>query len=636
MKHSSKKSVQILAAHFKAANIKHLVISPGPRNAPLIIEFTQQPFFKNYSVVDERSAGFFALGMAQQLHEPVVLICSSGSAVLNYYPAIAEAFYSKIPLIVVSADRPQKWIDHGEGQTIRQNGVLEKHTHFDITLLEDDVENADSYNSCGIAQAVKIAFEQQGPVHINMPFDEPLYETVNKSDVQILPLTPNISDTIYSEDFLEDYTYKWLASKRKMIVVGQHKISDSLQQQLEKLAQDPTVIVLDENISNVRKRLEDLFEKVKANYKEIFKPHEKIELNDRVLKYVVSELQRFSFLDTDTDIKGEAYEEIVGANLRGDRGEFFTPRNVCNMAVEMAFSLFPLEKLLQPGGMKILDPAVGTGGFLIAGLNKIKQLLKEHLNLRYDELRDRLRQIADKNFYGIDFNPFLVKAAQMNMVMHGDGYSNIVHANSLENPKNWSEEVKAKIQLEIFDLVITNPPFSSKAKIDDPEILVQYEIAQGSTGLPPEQLFIERCYQFLKPGGIMVIVLPDSILSNPGLRKIREWILSKMQIIASIDLPTETFEPFTGTQTSILIMRKKTLEEIKEEKRYGIRDYEIFMAIPEKVGHDRRGNPLYKMTPEGNIILDEKGNPIIDDQLPIVAEIFKEWLRKTGEFSYAE
>ncbi len=105
-----------------------------------------------------------------------------------------------------------------------------------------------------------------------------------------------------------------------------------------------------------------------------------------------------------------------------------------------------------------------------------------------------------------------------------------------------------------------------------------------------------------------------------------------MQIIASIDLPTETFEPFTGTQTSILIMKKKTPEEI----RYGTGDYEIFMTIPEKVGHDRRGNPLYKMTPEGNIILDKKGNPIIDDQLPIVAELFKEWLREKGEFSYAE
>ncbi len=278
-------------------------------------------------------------------------------------------------------------------------------------------------------------------------------------------------------------------------------------------------ILPNEDISDVRKRLEDLFEKVKTNYKEIFKPHERIELNDRVLKYVVSELQRFSFLDTDTDIKGEAYEEIVGANLRGDRGEFFTPRNVCKMAVEMAFALFPLEKLLQPGGMRILDPAVGTGGFLIAGLNKIKQLLKEQLSLKYDELRDRLRQIADRNFYGIDFNPFLVKASQMNMVMHGDGYSNIVHTNSLENPKNWPDDVKKKIQLESFDLVITNPPFGSKAKIDDPEILAQYEIAQGSTGLPPEQLFIERCCQFLKPGGIMVIVLPDSILSNPELKK---------------------------------------------------------------------------------------------------------------------
>jgi len=126
--------------------------------------------------------------------------------------------------------------------------------------------------------------------------------------------------------------------------------------------------------------------------------------------------------------------------------------------------------------------------------------------------------------------------------------------------------------------------------------------------LPPEQLFIERDYQFLKPGGILVMVLPDNILSNPGLTHLRRWILEKMQIIASIDLPVETFEPHTGTQTSILIMRKKTPEEIK----YGLNDYEIFMSLPEKVGHDRRGNPIYKMTPDGKIILDNKGNPIVE------------------------
>ncbi len=384
-----------------------------------------------------------------------------------------------------------------------------------------------------------------------------------------------------------------------------------------------------EDITKVRERLNNLFKKVQNRYKYIFKGNEVIELNNTVLKYVVSELQRFSFIDTDTDVKGEAYEEIVGPNLRGDRGEFFTPRNVCNMTIEMLFSLFPEDKLTSPGGMKILDPAVGTGGFLIAGLQKIKQMFLNR-GFRYDQLRDLVREVADANFYGIDFNPFLVKVAQMNMVMHGDGSANIVHANSLENPPNWNSEAREKIKFGEFDLVVTNPPFGTKAVIDNPDILSQFELTtfgakSPRTALPPEQLFIERSLEFLKPGGYLGIVLPDSILSNPGLKWLREWILKKTYVIASIDLPVETFEPHTGTQTSILILKKKTPEQQKLEE-----DYEIFMAIPEKVGHDRRGNPIYKTTPDGEIELDENGNPIIEDHLPAVAKAFKEWLRRKG------
>lgn len=384
-----------------------------------------------------------------------------------------------------------------------------------------------------------------------------------------------------------------------------------------------------EDLNKVRKRLNELFEKVQNRYKYIFKGNETIELNDAILKYVVSELQRFSFVETETDVKGEAYEEIVGPNLRGDRGEFFTPRNVCNMTVEMLFSLIPEDKLTSPGGMKILDPAVGTGGFLIAGVQKIKQLFLSR-GFKYDQLRDLVKEVANANFYGIDFNPFLVKVAQMNMVMHGDGSANIVHANSLEDPNNWNDEAREKIKLGEFDLVVTNPPFGTKAVIDNPDILSQYELtAFGAktprTALPPEQLFIERCLDFLKPGGYLGIVLPDSILSNPGLKWIREWILQKAYIIASIDLPVETFEPHTGTQTSILLLKKKTPGQQKLQE-----DYEIFMAIPEKVGHDRRGNPIYKTTPDGEVELDESGNPVIEDHLPLVAEIFKEWLERKG------
>jgi type I restriction enzyme M protein len=184
--------------------------------------------------------------------------------------------------------------------------------------------------------------------------------------------------------------------------------------------------------------------------------------------------------------------------------------------------------------------------------------------------------------------------------------------------------------LSKFDVVVTNPPFGTKALIDDPSILSQFEIwtfdsASKRKSLPPEQLFIERCLQFLKPGGVLGIVLPDSILSNPGLVWIRKWILLKAYVLASIDMPSETFEPHTGTQTSILILRKKHPEEQKLQK-----NYEIFMAIPQKVGYDRRGNPVYRMTHEGKIELDEKGNPAIEDHLPLVAESFKKWLRRKG------
>jgi len=384
-----------------------------------------------------------------------------------------------------------------------------------------------------------------------------------------------------------------------------------------------------EDIDKVRERLNKLFRKVQSRYKYIFKGNEIIELNNTVLKYVISELQRFTLVDTETDVKGEAYEEIVGPNLRGDRGEFFTPRNVCNMTIEMLFSLIPEDKLTSPGGMKILDPAVGTGGFLIAGIQQIKQLFLKR-GFRYDQLRDFVRDVANANFCGVDFNPFLVKVAQMNMVMHGDGSANIVHANSLEDTTNWNSEAKEKIKFGEFDLVVTNPPFGTKAVIDNPDMLNQFELTtfeanSPRTALPPEQLFIERCLDFLKPGGYLGIVLPDSILSNPGLVWIRKWILKKAYVIASIDLPVETFQPHTGTQTSILILKKKTAEQQKLHE-----DYEIFMAIPEKIGHDRRGNPIYKTTMGGGIELDDNGNPIIEDHLPFVAITFKEWLMGKG------
>lgn len=164
----------------KNHNIKHIVISPGSRNAPLTIGFTNHDFFECYSIVDERSAGFFALGMAQQLQQPVALVCTSGSALVNYYPSVTEAFYSRVPLVVISADRPEHLINIGDGQTITQPHVFGSHILFEANLKEyfkkpflKTIKN----NDLRIHKALLVAKSERGPVHINAPFSEPLYET---------------------------------------------------------------------------------------------------------------------------------------------------------------------------------------------------------------------------------------------------------------------------------------------------------------------------------------------------------------------------------------------------------------------------------------------------------------------------
>ena len=419
----------------------------------------------------------------------------------------------------------------------------------------------------------------------------------------------------------------------------------------------------------VKQRLNELFSEVKAQYPYIFREKsEEIELNSDVLAYVVSRLQMYSFLDTDTDIKGAAYEEIVGQNLLGDRGEFFTPRNVCRLAVRMLFATYPKDDWRN---LKIIDPACGTGGFLITVLNEVKSKILEEEMSKWKDRRagegradERVKSYCEKNLFGVDINPFLVRATQMNEVMHGNGSGNLFTANSLKPQAEWPQDMSGKAALETFDLVFTNPPFGAKIPVTDPHILAQYDIGhifreedgrlaksgQVRKSVPPEQLFVERCISFAKPGGRIAIVLPDSILSNPGkdMLGIRDWIFQHTTVIASIDLPSETFQPVVGTQASLLCLRKKTQEEVEYHERTGTEpEYAAFLSVPQRIGHDRRGNPVYKRTPDGEIILLDTdremttvsrgvktrerlrvAEPIRDDDLVDVARLFEEWYRE--------
>lgn len=436
----------------------------------------------------------------------------------------------------------------------------------------------------------------------------------------------------------------------------------------------------------VQKRISNIFQRVKKRHGKIFDANDEIKLTPRSLAYIVSELQRYSLLNTNIDIKGKAYEEIVGANLRGDRGEFFTPRNVMKMTVEMIN-----PKLNE----RVADTSCGTGGFVVTAMThvirQIEERFVEELGVeKYDwdadiirAYQDKISEVAGSFFFGFDINPDLVKATKMNMVMNNDGSGNILQTNSLLPPHQWTDEFKTRLAdalgiqksairnhktIEFFDVIVTNPPFGSKIPIKDKNILEQFDLAHiwendKKTGtwkmtdrlqssVPPEILFIERCTQFLVPRGRMGIVLPDSILGSPGLGYIREWLIRNHRIIASIDLHVDTFQPRNGTQTSVLFLQKKTqAQKDAEEKSGQMADYNIFMAMVEKIGHDKRGNPLFKRDKEGNEILvpDEntvfvlsetgKGTKTVaheqkvkveDDQTPDVPAIFADWKVQEG------
>ena len=436
----------------------------------------------------------------------------------------------------------------------------------------------------------------------------------------------------------------------------------------------------------VKKRISKIFEKVKQRHGKIFDANDEIKLKPRSLAYIVSELQGYSLLNTNIDIKGKAYEEIVGANLRGDRGEFFTPRNVMKMVVEM----------INPKiDERVLDSSCGTGGFLVMAMTHVIDLLQKEFSNQigtersewdFDTLKifqDKISEMASTNFFGFDINPDLVKATKMNMVMNNDGSGNILQVNSLLPPHQWptafreslakalgidASDLRNHKTIGYFNVIVTNPPFGSKIPIKDKSILEQFDLARIWTNdkktntwtitdrlqssVPPEILFIERCTQLLVPGGRLGIVLPDSILGSPGLGYIREWLIQNHRIIASIDLHVDTFQPRNGTQTSVLILQKKTDEQKNMEEKSGMMaDYNIFMAMVERVGHDKRGNPIFKRDREGNEILvpdtdnvlvigqtsegtttvsHERKKKVADDQTPDVPGIFAEWKKREG------
>ena len=431
--------------------------------------------------------------------------------------------------------------------------------------------------------------------------------------------------------------------------------------------------VKEQNTNEGRKavadRIKSLFKELKDDdiFSGVFDGNESIDLTDKGLAFIAGELAKYSFLDATVDVKGLAYETIVSNTLKQEAGQFFTPRNIVRAMVEM---LNPDEHT------RVLDPACGSGGFLVMVLDHVRKKIAAEMYPELDEVlitekynsyevNERVKNYAENSIFGFDFDPDLKKAARMNMVMAGDGHANIFHVNSLAYP-NWEhpqeiEKIKTAIEESLknmkdistnytpdargkFDMVFTNPPFGTKVKVDK-EIAERYHLSKYSDA--PEVLFIEACYDFLKEGGKMAIVLPDGILGNPNTLPVREWILDKFKILASVDLAVEAFLPQVGVQASLLFLEKKT-ENQRNLVHDGGEDYEVFMAIAEKLGKDRRGVPIYVRDEDGAEILfesekkylayNEQGKTyvksrkekikMLDDDVPKIVDAFREMFLK--------
>lgn len=382
---------------------------------------------------------------------------------------------------------------------------------------------------------------------------------------------------------------------------------------------------LDEEGRDVKKRVLGLFEKVKtAVYDDVFAATDTITLDAESVRYVVGELQNYSVMEADRDAIGDAFEVFIGPALRGAEGQFFTPRNVVKMMVQ----------ILDPKpGEQIIDPACGSGGFLITALSHVWAHVRDEAKSKNWPERQALKremEVATDCFRGIDKDAFLAKVCKAYMALIGDGRGGVFCENSLLPLSEWHPLAQSKVQLGQFDVVLTNPPFGAKIPIKGAAVLSQYDLGykwgrDNETKDPvrtteleekrsPQVLFLERCLQLLKPGGRMGIVLPESILGNPSYQYIVSFIQQRTLVRGVVTMPEPLFKTSGkgGTHTKVAILFL--------DKGASPSDHDIFMSDVKWCGHDSRGNPTLRKDPA-------TGKLTLLDEVPLVPRRFQEVTR---------
>ena len=361
-----------------------------------------------------------------------------------------------------------------------------------------------------------------------------------------------------------------------------------------------------ESSGDARARIDTLFDKAKTRWTEVFQPNELIQLTDESLAYCVSALQNVYLLKSPADILGSAFEVMVNPDMKGDKGQYFTPRHVIKMCIDI---------LAPKDGESVFDPACGSGGFLIGALDYVYKQIEAERDSE-SEILENKKDYASECIFGMDYDKTIAKVAKTYMLIWGDGRSNIAACDSL-NSNSWTPDIIAKytrpsgseIKLRQFDIIATNPPFAGDISAED--TLAQYDLAykpgqnKKYNQVAKEVLFIERCLNMLAPMGRMAIVLPRGLLKNYSDERVRRYILQHARIMGVVGLGGNMFKPFTNTKTVVLFLqkRKNPIDDVKSiDETYS--DEEIVYCVTEKSGKDRTGK----------IITDDKGNVISDLQ----------------------
>ena len=350
-------------------------------------------------------------------------------------------------------------------------------------------------------------------------------------------------------------------------------------------------IKTDESAQALAGRIKAMYAKEMDREPDVFK--ELIKVDDGTLKMCVSHLEAINFNKTDLDTKGVAFEQFLDGFFKGDFGQYFTPREIIQFAVEM---------LKPTADDYVLDPACGSGGFLLYAMDYVRHEAEK----LYDEGEETARfqhwhDFAKDRLFGLEINDEISRVAKMNMILHDDGHTNIVGFDALER-FNKLKDQKKKLAPDSFDLILTNPPFGAmvketekgKAYMEGWELLrfADKKFRKARTSIKTEILFCERVWQFLKPGtGRAAIVLPDGILTNSSLQGVRDWLLDRFQLMAVISLPQEAFQHAgAGVKASLVFLRKRAESERSSDNEA------IFMAAPANIGYDATGRKTARVT----------------------------------------